>query len=244
MREFLIGLAASFMVASPTMAQVVLSDNFNGENAGASQLNYTGFTNFNVGGPAGSTVDIIHNGDFGLTCAGNMGSCVDLDGSSGVAGSLTSLQSFAFSAGDFIRLSYDLSGNQRSGADDWFSGFSFAGTTSLINFGYNYFGTDVASGNYTTTGILAQTFGLSLSNEVPFSTRSIFFTAGNAGSLSFNIGALGGDNVGPVLDNVNLSIAPGAVPEPATWMMMILGFGLIGSAMRRRKAITSGLVTA
>ena len=28
----------------------------------------------------------------------------------------------------------------------------------------------------------------------------------------------------------------GAVPEPATWAMLILGFGVIGSAMRRRRA--------
>lgn len=27
----------------------------------------------------------------------------------------------------------------------------------------------------------------------------------------------------------------GAVPEPATWLMMILGFGLIGASMRRKK---------
>ncbi|MEL6875314.1 MAG: PEPxxWA-CTERM sorting domain-containing protein, partial [Pseudomonadota bacterium] len=26
------------------------------------------------------------------------------------------------------------------------------------------------------------------------------------------------------------------VPEPGTWAMMILGFGLVGGAMRRRKA--------
>ena len=29
--------------------------------------------------------------------------------------------------------------------------------------------------------------------------------------------------------------APGAVPEPATWAMMILGFGLVGSGLRRRR---------
>jgi len=28
---------------------------------------------------------------------------------------------------------------------------------------------------------------------------------------------------------------PSAVPEPATWMMMLLGFGVIGSSMRRRR---------
>lgn len=28
--------------------------------------------------------------------------------------------------------------------------------------------------------------------------------------------------------------APGAVPEPSTWVMMILGFGIVGGALRRR----------
>lgn len=36
------------------------------------------------------------------------------------------------------------------------------------------------------------------------------------------------------LDNVKLSTS--AVPEPATWGMMILGFGAVGFAMRRRQA--------
>ena len=30
-----------------------------------------------------------------------------------------------------------------------------------------------------------------------------------------------------------------AIPEPATWMMMLFGFGLIGGAMRRRKMVPS-----
>jgi hypothetical protein len=28
---------------------------------------------------------------------------------------------------------------------------------------------------------------------------------------------------------------PGAVPEPATWLMMLGGFGAIGGTMRRRR---------
>jgi hypothetical protein len=32
----------------------------------------------------------------------------------------------------------------------------------------------------------------------------------------------------------NLAIQSGAVPEPATWAMLIAGFGLVGVAMRRR----------
>ena len=35
-----------------------------------------------------------------------------------------------------------------------------------------------------------------------------------------------------------------AVPEPTTWMMMLLGFGAVGAALRRRKLIASSLITA
>lgn len=36
--------------------------------------------------------------------------------------------------------------------------------------------------------------------------------------------------------NGNVTPAPGAVPEPATWALMLLGFGAIGSALRRRQS--------
>lgn len=39
------------------------------------------------------------------------------------------------------------------------------------------------------------------------------------------------------IDNVVLSAA--AVPEPATWGLMILGFGAVGGAMRRRRSVTA-----
>jgi hypothetical protein len=32
------------------------------------------------------------------------------------------------------------------------------------------------------------------------------------------------------------AVAPGAVPEPATWLMLVTGFGLTGAALRRRNA--------
>ncbi|WP_232474085.1 PEPxxWA-CTERM sorting domain-containing protein [Sphingomonas sp. MA1305] len=40
-----------------------------------------------------------------------------------------------------------------------------------------------------------------------------------------------------VIDNLNLSPATAAVPEPATWALMILGMGAVGFAMRRRKTV-------
>jgi hypothetical protein len=43
------------------------------------------------------------------------------------------------------------------------------------------------------------------------------------------------------LTNVTVS---SAVPEPATWMMMIGGFAMVGAAVRRRKNVTGGAAIA
>ena len=43
-------------------------------------------------------------------------------------------------------------------------------------------------------------------------------------------------NVQSGISNAGLYLTGGAVPEPATWAMMIAGFGLTGAAMRRRKS--------
>lgn len=40
------------------------------------------------------------------------------------------------------------------------------------------------------------------------------------------------------LDDARFGLATGAVPEPATWAMMIFGFGMIGSALRSRQGRT------
>ena len=56
-------------------------------------------------------------------------------------------------------------------------------------------------------------------------------------SLGLNIGtyqySLNGDAV-----TINIA-QPGAVPEAATWAMMILGMGAVGYAMRRRQKVTT-----
>lgn len=43
------------------------------------------------------------------------------------------------------------------------------------------------------------------------------------------------------LDNIVLNAATGAVPEPATWALMMLGFGGLGHAMRRKAKVSSRL---
>ena len=72
------------------------------------------------------------------------------------------------------------------------------------------------------------------------------YTFGNGGKLEvslkdtyFNWGAFGtspGQKYGAVVEgNFKLVDLPSAVPEPATWAMMITGFGLAGVAIRRRR---------
>lgn len=84
------------------------------------------------------------------------------------------------------------------------------------------------------TGMLQQFF-------VP--TGAIRLVLGFADAPGYN-GAPGsyGDNVGSLAVTSNIISAAGvtgAVPEPATWAMVILGFGVVGAAMRRRKNATA-----
>jgi hypothetical protein len=46
------------------------------------------------------------------------------------------------------------------------------------------------------------------------------------------------ESYGPVTVSV-LGNSVGAIPEPAAWVMMLAGFGLVGSAMRRRQLLTN-----
>lgn len=75
----------------------------------------------------------------------------------------------------------------------------------------------------------AQLFALTVSNSNTF-----FGLTSDKLIKSIAFGPLGQrtNSVSFVLDNLTIG---NAVPEPATWAMMIVGFGLIGSAARRRR---------
>lgn len=80
-------------------------------------------------------------------------------------------------------------------------------------------GGGVTIGN-SGSGTLALTFG-SVQNSIALSNFAVRYQ-----SIS---------GAGQVTSAVGRPITPGAVPEPETWAMMILGMGLVGGAMRRRK---------
>jgi hypothetical protein len=64
---------------------------------------------------------------------------------------------------------------------------------------------------------------------------SVNFFATDATKIAFTNGNIGDNALG--LDDVSIS----AVPEPASWAMLIGGFGLTGAAMRRRRRVTAVL---
>jgi hypothetical protein len=76
----------------------------------------------------------------------------------------------------------------------------------------------------------------------PSGWRTFTYTAPTAGSYELKLAARNvidaGFSSGAVLDNVAIS---SAVPEPATWAMMLLGFGATGAMLRSDRRRTLAL---
>lgn len=118
---------------------------------------------------------------------------------------------------------------------DYSSGFTYGALIATLNgnISRQVFGTNTANGvgqsNAPTT--------LSYSNSL----AGLFGVSGalTAATLNFHVDDTGYlDNSGSFLITsgapVDTTAANAAVPEPATWAMMMLGFGAVGYAMRRR----------
>ena len=148
--------------------------------------------------------------------------------------------------------SVDLIGETTSGTDfDFFPGnggfvdldgsTNAAGTlTTLGTFGpgkytltFDLGGNDRGDVDKTTTISLGDfSTSITLASGAALASHTFTFTT-TGGALSFaDLPDSGNQNIGNILDNVNLATA---VPEPATWAVMMFGFGGLGAAMRNKR---------
>ena len=158
---------------------------------------------------------------FGM---GSTNQFMALDGASGVQGALTQ-QINGLVAGQTYTLTFDWAADQlqdRTGSiteDLLVSLGSQSHTTETL--AYNT--TDSHSATVNSAWVLeTMTFTATSSSEV----------------LSFlSQGTPSGDPPMALLDNVSLT--NNGVPEPATWGLMIVGFGGVGATLRRRRAAST-----
>jgi hypothetical protein len=158
-------------VASPAFAGIIFSDNFDTEHGGVGILNYNAFANWTVGS---GTVDLIGNGFFDFL-PGN-GLYIDMDGSTGDAGMMTS--KFVLAAGQYT-LQFDLAGNHRNTASESVT-------------------VQVALGT-----VFSKTYSLTQNDPFITFTETITVPVNTIATLSFT--GLGGDNIGMLLDDVKIA---------------------------------------
>ncbi|HXS06738.1 MAG TPA: PEPxxWA-CTERM sorting domain-containing protein [Rhizomicrobium sp.] len=132
------------------------------------------------------------------------GGSVDLDGE--MAGGLS--QAFTTAAGEY-KLSFYLSGNPDGGPS----------TKSVA----------VSVGNVSSQLFTYDVTGANSHSNMDYVLETLIFTSTGGGDILTFLSQDALDNsFGAVIGGISIS----SVPEPATWMMLILGFGLTGSLLR------------
>jgi hypothetical protein len=94
------------------------------------------------------------------------------------------------------------------------------------------------------SGVMSGTYSQSFNLTLASSFNPAFITANGGTVETARAAFVGGLQSGLTYFNVHTNAFPGgeirgqlasAVPEPATWAMMLIGFGAVGHSMRRRK---------
>ena len=173
---------------------------------------------FTPSGGSGGNVDIV-DGAFtpgGPSPAAEGSQFLDLVGF-GAVGSI--YQTFSTVAGQAYSLNFSYSHNLFGGSPSQSASFAL----------YN----GIFSGGLAPIQTVTHSTGTA--SNLDWRTRTFsFVAAGSQSTVAFGTRS-GTDNAGLLLDGVSVT----AVPEAATWMMMIVGFGLVGGAMRRRRVTVS-----
>lgn len=122
---------------------------------------------------------------------------------------------------------YDFSVNTESTLSLSFSAFSSATPAATAYVALNLFNAD--TNTYLRQGLVSGTD--TVSYTVPVGSYGITLTAFAEGTIPANI-PVNSQTIGSATANLSLSVS--AVPEPATWALMLLGIGAVGTVQRRR----------
>ncbi|HEV2569148.1 PEPxxWA-CTERM sorting domain-containing protein [Sphingomonas sp.] len=106
----------------------------------------------------------------------------------------------------------------------------FTDDPNVVNLVFTYVGPDFRNENGPFAPLDFN--GLGARSTFRFVVADAFFTQTTKNNPN---GLPGGSNT-PVFTLGNVSV-PNAIPEPATWAMMLGGFGLLGAATRRRARV-------
>jgi hypothetical protein len=230
----LLGAAtAAMLCAGAAQATMLVDETFNTVAVGTDAAQHITIGNWIVDSP----VTLRHGGDVveGKTVQCD-GGCVDMRSIPGYYGRIYYKDIFTYAPGDKFTMTLTYSFDQIGEIGESFAAL-LNGAGGMVNF-------DDVTGNGENFGDWSET-GLELYSDymgdAGMRTDTWTWTARTAGSLrlymeagqapgAWNIA----DEHGPILDGVTLDISP-AVPEPTSWATAVIGFGVIGTAMRRRR---------
>ena len=144
-------------------------------------------------------------------------------------GSDVATGSFSYATGDTGVLGYaDLSAFSVTVAGVTYDLADVNTLTDYVYFGYDTAGNDFVT-NPNTCGFSGCGFQSSLSAINSSGTFGFFFNGAPGAYEEYSTGTVGSFDT--------ITISGGTVPEPATWALMLVGFGGLGATMRSRRKL-------